>query len=328
LQTFACNQAIHSDFPLARLAKSNNKKVAVIGSGPSGIACACELRTLGYYVDVFEAKANPSGLALHGTAPYKILNAEVMEELDYLQRQFGFTLKLNHYINDPTKIESEYDAIFLGIGLGSTGSLQIPGENIQGSYKASSFIEKVKLTPLKAYPGETVIVIGGGNTAMDAASESLRLGAMTVIVAYRRGRKAMSAYDFEFAIAKEAGVRAIFNVTPVNILGDDFVTGVEFMRTTQIDGSVEQMEDSNFVIECDTVIRATGQEKMVEFLNNIEGLDLDSRGRILVNEFAQTGNHKYFAAGDAVNGGAEVVNAVAEGKRAAIGMDRYLNKGG
>jgi len=325
LQTYACNQAIKSDFPLAELTESNNKKVAVIGAGPSGIACACELRTLGYDVDVFEAKSEPSGLALHGTAPYKILNQEVRDELDYLKQEFGFTLKLNHPVHNPGALESEYSAIFLGIGLGKTRTMQIPGEEKHGSYFASEFIEQVKINPLTAFPGQKVVVIGGGNTAMDAASESARLGVETIILAYRRNKESMSAYEFEFDLTQRAGVQSMFNVSPVRVLGDEKVTGVEFKRTEQLDGKLRLIEGSNFVIECDAVIRATGQQKLLEFLNKIKGIEFDNSRRIVVNELGQTGNGQYFAAGDAVNGGAEVVNAVAEGKRAALGIDMWLS---
>ena len=328
LQTFACNKAIRSDYSLANLAISNNKKIAVVGAGPAGIACACELRTLGYEVDVFEAKAKPSGLALHGTAPYKILNEEVLEELDYLRRQFGFDLKLNHRVSDPAMLESDYSAIFLGIGLGKTRAMQIPGEDIQGSYCASEFIEQVKLNPLSTFPGQTVVVIGGGNTAMDAASESARLGAESVILAYRRDKNSMSAYDFEYALTTKVGVKSMFNVTPVKIVGDDKVTGIEFIRTIQNYGKLEVIKGSNFTIECDAVIHATGQEMMVQFLNKVKGIELANRSRIVTCESGQTGNPMHFAAGDAVNGGAEVVNAVAEGKQAAIGIDRLLSDKG
>lgn len=324
LQTFACNKAIHSNYPLGRLAKLNNKKIAVIGSGPSGIACACELRKLGYDVDVFEAKSKPSGLALYGTAPYKILNREVTEELKYLEEQFGFNLKLNHMVSDPMALQAEYEAVFLGIGLGKTRSLGIPGEELVNSHCASEYIEQVKLYPLTAHTGNKVLVIGGGNTAMDAASESARLGAETVIIAYRRDRESMSAYDFEYTLAKDAGAKSMFGVSPVRILGDEKVEGVEFMRTAQLDGKLEAIVDSNFVVECDVVIRATGQKKLIEFLGKIDGLELDRKDRIIVNDNGQTTNPKFFAAGDAVNGGAEVVNAVAEGKLAAKGIDRWL----
>jgi len=325
LQTFACNQAIHSNYSLSDIPKSNNKKVAVIGAGPSGIACACELRTLGYDVDVFEAKAEPSGLALHGTAPYKILNQEVREELDYLRREFGFALKLNCPVSDPMSLEPDYAAIFLGIGLGRTRAILIHGEDKEGIYSATEFIEEVKLRPLSIFPGQTVVVIGGGNTAMDAASESSRLGAESVILAYRRDKKSMSAYDFEYALASNAGVKSMFNAAPVKIIGDNKVTGIEFMRTTQINEILEMVEGSNFTIKCDTVIKGTGQEKLTTFLGRIEGVELDGKDRIVVSEYGQTGNMMYFAAGDAVNGGVEVVHAVAGGKKAAIGIDKWLS---
>lgn len=326
LQTFACNEAIRSDLTIAKNVESNNKKIAVIGAGPSGIACACELCSMGYEVDVFEARERPSGLALHGTAPYKILNREVKEELDYLETQFGFTLKLIHPVHNPSELEGDYSAVFLGIGLGRTRLLQIPGEEIKGNYLASEFIEQVKLDALSVDPGQNVLVIGGGNTAMDAASESARLGAERVTIAYRRGKESMSAYEFEFALTQKVGVSALFNVNPVRVIGEESVTGVEFVNTVQEGGSIRIIEGSSFRVKCDVVINATGQEKLLEFLSKIDGLRVDGKGRIQINEYGQTENPMYFAAGDAVNGGAEVVNAVAEGKITAKGIDRWLRR--
>ncbi len=327
LQAYACNHAIENNSVLFTPGTSNGKRVAAIGAGPAGIACACELRLYGYTVDVYEAKALPSGLAVHGTAPYKIENAEVLDEVRYLQEQFQFNL----YCNSPVdaekllQLEGEYDAVFLGIGLGETRSLGIPGEDLEGCVGATEFIEKVKLDPLSVDPGEHVIVIGGGNTAMDAASESARLGATDVLVAYRRSRAEMSAYDFEYDLTKESGVRAMFNIAPVKILGKDKVEGVRFIRTEYRDDSLQMIPDSEFMIVCDRVIKATGQSKHKDLLSKVDGVQRDTAGRLVVDSNGQTTHPKYFAGGDAVNGGAEVVNAAAEGKKAAAGIHYYLS---
>lgn len=329
LQSYACTHAIENGSVLFSPAASNGKKVAIIGAGPAGIACACELRLHGYTVDIFEAKSAPSGLALHGTAPYKITNHEVLDEVAYLMDQFQFNLKFDHRIDIEALqgIENNYDAVFLGIGLGETRALQVRGEDLEGCIGATEFIEQVKLDPMSAYPGDRVVVIGGGNTAMDAASESARLGAKEVLLTYRRSQAEMTAYDFEFDLAQTAGVRAFFNVVPIEILGKHRVEGVVFANVEIDNGTLKQIDGSEFVISCDAVIKATGQSKMVGLLSQIIGIELDTIGRINVNENGQTSNPKYFAGGDAVNGGAEVVNAAAEGKRAAVGIVEYLKPG-
>lgn len=328
LQSYATSNVIKKKKQLYQPVPGNGKKVAIIGAGPAGISCACELRLLGYEVAIYEAKNQPSGLALYGCAPYKVTNEDVAQEMEYLQKQFGFSIHFNHAIQTEKQLrdlEKNYAAIFLGIGLGTTQPLNIPGEKLENCLGATEFIQTVKINPLKVHVGKKVVVIGGGNTAMDAASESARLGAKEVILVYRRSKEEMSAYHFEYELAKTVGVKGIFSVAPEEILGNDKVTGVRFFKTKVENGSVIKIPGEEFVIECDMVIRATGQSKMADFLNYIPGLKWDDHKNIKVNpDTFQTANPKYFAAGDAVNGGAEVVNAAAEGKRAAQGMHKFL----
>ncbi len=329
LQSYATTDAIRKNKRLFRKERANGKKVAIIGAGPAGISCACELRLLGYEVKIFEAKPHPSGLAVYGCAPYKVTNAEVFEEIDYLSAQFGFDIAFNKTIKteeDITMLEKEFDAVFLGIGLGNTRSLNIPGEDLANCIGATEFIEQVKINPLGIETACRTIVVGGGNTAMDAASESARLGVEEVLLAYRRSKEEMRAYDFEYDLAKGAGVKGLFNVAPVEIFGTDKVSGVRFVRTEIVDGKVRTKPDSEFEIACDRLILATGQQKQIEFLHKIKGLEVDRSGRIKVSgDSFQTTNPKYFAAGDAVNGGAEVVNACGEAKKAARAIHRFLS---
>lgn len=329
LQSFATQTAMRTQTPLYAAGQSNGKKVAVIGAGPAGISAACELRLLGYTVDIFEAKERPSGLALHGCAPYKITNEEILEEMDYLEHQFGFRIHYKRSIHTKKQLhelEAHYDAIFLGIGLGATNQLLIEGEDLPNCIGATEFIEQVKLNPLEVKVGERVVVVGGGNTAMDAASEAARLGASEVVLAYRRSKTEMGAYHFEYELAKGAGVKGVFNASPVKVLGKKRVKGVRFARTVLHDGKLEELKDETFDIKCDMVILATGQSKQTDFLKMIEGLELDKKGRIKVDEKTfQTTNPKYFASGDAVNGGAEVVNACAEAKQAAKAIHTHLS---
>ena len=321
LQSFATAQVVKQGKPLYEMAAANGKKVAVIGAGPAGISCACELRLHGFEVDIFEAKSQPSGLALYGCAPYKVTNEDILEEIAYLQEQFQFNIHYKHPIETAEQLkalEEQYTAIFLGIGLGATRSLQIPGEDLENCLGATEIIEQIKLQPLETAIGKKVVVIGGGNTAMDAASESARLGAEEVYLVYRRSKEGMGAYEFEYDLAKGAGVNGIFNATPLAILGTGKVSGVRFIKTQSEDGQLSQIPGSKFEIDCDQVILATGQSKQTDFLAHIEGLEWDQGGRIKVDpQTRQTTNPRYFAGGDAVNGGAEVVNAAAEGKQAA-----------
>jgi glutamate synthase (NADPH/NADH) small chain len=328
LQNYATNTVIDSNKRLYKPGPDNGKKVAIIGSGPAGIACACELRLLGYQVIIYEAKENPSGLTVHGIAPYKITNSEVLNEIEYLQNQLGFIIKYKTPITKRAQIqliENNYDAVFLGIGLGKTAKLSIKGEHLKNVVGAVEFIEKLRMEHHKVKVSEKVIVLGGGNTAMDAASASARLGAEETILAYRRSKEEMGAYGFEYDLARSAGVKSIFNVSPVEIVGDKKVEGVKFVKSETIDGNLQTVANSEFVLECDMVIRATGQAKQKAFLALIPEMELDSKNCILVNDKNnQTSNPRYFAGGDAINGGAEVVNGAYDGKLAAKGIHEWL----
>jgi len=328
LQNYATNQVIEKNVKLFDKAKSNGKKVAVIGAGPGGISCACELSLLGYQVTIYEAKAQPSGLVVHGVAPYKITNKESLDEINYLQNQFGFEIKYNQAISTKeqlAELESNHDAIYLGIGMGDTNTLNLKGEDFDNCLGATEFIEQLKDNHENALIGKNVVVLGGGNTAMDAASESARMGAESVILAYRRDADEMGAYDFEYDLAKGVGVKGMFNISPKEILGKNNITGVKFIRTASNNGKLSDIAGSEFNIPCDMVIKATGQSKQIEFLSIIDGLEIDGKGKIQTDQSGKCGSTKSFAGGDAMNGGAEVVNAVQEGKEAAKGIDTFLN---
>lgn len=326
LQAYATDQSIKKKKPLFPLADDNGKKVAVVGGGPAGISCACELRLLGFSVDVHEAKAHPSGLTIYGVAPYKITNEDVLREMRYLEDQFGFTIHYNSPVlssEDLAKLDA--DAVFIGIGLGSTTEIRVPGEELKNCVGAVEFIEELRMEHHKRDVGNKVIVLGGGNTAMDAASESARMGAEKVLLCYRRSKEEMRAYEFEYDLAKSVGAKGMFNVSPIEIVGKKKVEGVRFVKSHTVNGKVETIPGTEFVEECDMVIKATGQSKLKELLEPIEGIALDAAGRILVDPISgQTGNPRYFAGGDAVNGGKEVVNAAAEGKIAARGIQQVL----
>lgn len=327
LQNFATNKTIDADKVIFKMGDSNGKKIAIVGSGPAGIACACEACTLGYDVTIYEAKGNPTGLTVNGIAPYKITNEEVLKEFHYLQNQLGFEIKYNTPIQtkeDLKRLEKDYDAIFLGVGLGKTAVLGLDGENKKGIVGAVEFIEELREKHHKMKVPKKVVVIGGGNTAMDAASESARMGARKTVLAYRNSKDKMGAYGFEYDLAISAGVDSLFNVTPIAIVGNGKVEGVKFAKTEMIDGKLKTNMNNTFIVRCDLVIKATGQAKQGHLYDLIDRLELDEKTRIKTNDEFQTSNPKYFAGGDAINGGAEVVNAAYDGKMAAHGINQWL----
>lgn len=320
LQNYATKNTINHGKKLFSPGEFNGKKVAIIGAGPAGIACACELRTLGYQVEIFEAKGNPSGLIVNGIAPYKITNEEVLEEINFLETQLDFTIHYNSPISTKEKIkelESKFDAIFLGVGLGATAELGIKGENLENVFGAVEIIEELRMKHEKTKIGKRVVVLGGGNTAMDAASESAKMGAEEVTLVYRNTKEKMGAYSFEYETAIASGVKSLFEAQPIEIIGNGKVEGVKFLTSSK----------AELIIPCDMVIKATGQAKQAKFYNLIENLQFDSKVRLIVKEGTnQTTNPKYFAGGDAINGGAEVVNGAFDGKIAAQGIHSYLKK--
>lgn len=325
LQNYATTSAIRNDIKFYSAGKSNGKKVAIIGSGPAGIACACELRKEGVHVDIYEARSNATGLTVNGIAPYKITNDEVLEELAYLQSQFGFNILYNSKIetaDDIEKLEKNYDAIFLGVGNGETSKLNIPGEDKTNVHGAVELIEVLRKEHYNTAFGNKVIVLGGGNTAMDAASESARMGAASVKLVYRRSKEEMGAYHFEYELAKEVGVKGIFNAAPLEIMGNGSATAVKFIKTKTENGNVVTIPGTEFVEECDMVILATGQKNHDYLFDKISNLEM-IKNKVKTNNY-QTSNPKYFAGGDCMNGGAEVVNAAYEGKQAAIAMLEFL----
>ncbi|NOY46898.1 MAG: FAD-dependent oxidoreductase [Chlorobi bacterium] len=330
LQNYATNKTIDAKKEIFKIGKSNGKKIAIIGAGPAGIACACEARTLGFEVDIFEAKDKPSGLMVYGIAPYKITNEEVLKEVEYLQKQLQFNIKYNSAITSKEQLkqmENDYDAIFLGVGLGKTRMLELGGEDKKGVIGAVEFIEDLRMKHHELKVPKKVVVIGGGNTAMDAASEAARMGARKTVLAYRNSKEKMKAYGFEYDLAISAGVDSLFNVTPLSIVGNGKVEGVKFAKTETVEGKLQTNMNNTFIVRCDLVIKATGQAKQGNFYDLIDDLDAGNNAIIKVNnETFQTSNPKYFAGGDAINGGAEVVNAAYDGKMAAQGIHQWLNK--
>jgi glutamate synthase (NADPH/NADH) small chain len=337
LQRYATDFALGTGRDVLKTGEPNGKSVGVVGSGPAGLSCATYLARLGYDVTVYDRKALPGGLDTYGMAEYKMTQRVSTAEAEMVGR-LGVKFRLGTEVGrDVTieELEKAHDGVFLGVGLGETGRLNIPGEELEGVYDALYFIERIKSRSWETVPvGRAVAVIGAGNTAIDAVTQARRLGAERVLLVYRRGQAEMPAYEYEYELAKQDAVEFLWQTAPVEILADGSgarVGGLRCVRTElgEPDASgrrsVKTIEGSEFTVEVDTVIKATGQQKMREFFAGIGGVEVDKAGRVVVEpETMRTGNPKFFAGGDCVNGGREAVDASQMGKLAAQGIHLAL----
>lgn len=331
LQRYAMDHVLENDIRvLQAAAQRSGKKVAVIGGGPAGLACAAELAQLGHEAVILEKKPLAGGLNTYGIACYKMTPQISLKEIE-LVRQLGVEIRENTEVGKDISVEeleASFDAIFLGVGLGRTSRLDIPGEDMEGVVEALKFIEDIHVKPLHEVAlGRQVAVIGCGNTAIDAATQAKRLGAENVVIVYRRGEKDMPAYEYEYEMAKADGVSFLFHAAPLGVLGDASVSGLKLAPTaTSEDGALSINEDGAFEQPFDMVIKALGQKAIKDMVSRLfPDLEFDDKG-IIQRDFAtgRTGIPHVFAGGDGANGGSEVVDAVAEGKRAARGIHKMF----
>jgi dihydropyrimidine dehydrogenase (NAD+) subunit PreT len=302
--------------------------VACLGGGPASLACAAELRRHGYSVTVFDNRPLPGGLNTYGVAEYKLRPADSLREVELI-RSLGVEFRQAEIGGTDVALEDlerEYDFIFIGVGLGAMERLGIPGEQLRGVIDALRFIERYKTSPGFAV-GRRVVVIGGGNTAIDAANAAKRLGAEEVHLFYRRTEKEMPAFSFEYDHSKVEGVRFHWLAQPVEIVEQDGrAVSVKFVETRLglPDASgrrkAEPVAGSYFECACDMVIPALGQSRLMGMLHDACGIELKGGSIVVDRPTGRTSNSKYYAGGDCVNGGREVVDAVADGKRAALAM--------
>jgi glutamate synthase (NADPH/NADH) small chain len=332
LQRYATEGVLKNKQPLLKpSARKSGKRVAVVGGGPAGLGCAAELAQLGHSVVVFEKKPQAGGLNTYGIAYYKMKPEVSLAEVEMIQA-LGVEFRCGVEVGKAVSMEqvrAEFDAIFLGLGLGKGARLNVPGEDLPEVVEALEFIEQIHTRQLdQVAVGERVAVIGGGNTAIDAVTQAKRLGAREAVIVYRRGREEMPAYDFEHELAKGDGARFLFNVAPVEVLSDNtgHVTGLKLARTASSNGKLRMLPGTEFVEPFDMVIKAIGEEKQAALLKRLlPKLDLDGRSVVVRNaDTGQTNMAQVFAGGDCANGGREVVNAVAEGKKAARGIHAFL----
>ena len=300
-------------------------RVACVGGGPASLACAAELVRWGASATIIERRALPGGLNTYGVAEYKLRAAESLREAELIRRM-GVEFRFGVSIDSAAaleKLESEFDVIFLGVGLGAMQRLGIPGEDSEGVMNALELIAGYKTGRVSEIEG-TVVVVGGGNTAIDAANAARRLGAETVFMLYRRGESDMAAFSFEYEHAKQEGVQFLWRRLPVAIRRDaDGGLLLDTIQVQQVGVTLVQVPDSQATISCAMVVPAIGQSPLSELIQQFRHVEV-REGRIVTDAATgQTGNPRYYAGGDCVNGGREVVDAVADGKRAAQAMLKH-----
>lgn len=302
-------------------------RVACLGAGPASLAAAAELRQRGYAVTVFERRALPGGLNTYGVAEYKLRTADSLREIELIAA-LGVEFRFGQEICDEAELaalEQEYDLIFLGVGLGAMHRLAVRGGDHPSVIDALQFIEEYKLGRTTSVSG-CVLVIGAGNTAIDVANAARRLGASEVRILYRRTEEHISAFALEYQHAKQEGVVFQWLTQPVAVHSSNGRMEALECVSMRMDaeGNVTPMDGVTVRMACDLVISAIGQSPLLEMLSRVRDLKLD-RGMVVADRTTgATSNPKYFAGGDCANGGREVVDAVAEGKRAAIAMAHRL----
>jgi dihydropyrimidine dehydrogenase (NAD+) subunit PreT len=353
LQRYATDQAFESGQTFLKTSNAALKQqsIGVIGAGPAGLACAAELATLGYPVIVYERREFPGGLVTRGIAPYKQQYKPLPEEVEQIAN-LGVAFRFGVCIGKDLTVEqlrARHQAIFLGVGLGDDMPARVPGEDLPGVWESLRFIETLKLSAARGLTlGRRVAVIGGGNTAIDVAREAvllraselssntaidvareaLMLGATEVMMLYRRSETEMPAFAHEIAAARREGVKIVPLVAPVEFVGSDKVTGVRCVRMKlgAPDSSgrprPEPILGSEFVIEADTVIKAIGQKPHADVFK-LFGVEMNGNAA-RVDRTMRTTAKGIYAGGDAINGGATVVQAVRDGRDAARTIDRDL----
>ncbi len=337
----------------AKKPESNGHKVAIVGSGPSGLTCAGDLAKKGYDVTVFEAFHVAGGVLVYGIPEFRLPKAIVAKEVEGL-KALGVKVETNVVIGKTLTVDELFDmgfeAVFIGSGAGLPNFMNIPGESLKGVYSANEFLTRSNL--MKAYldnpttpimKGGKVAVVGGGNVAMDAARTALRLGAEKVYIVYRRSMEELPARKEEVEHAEEEGIEFKLLCNPVEIVGynnpenprderNGFVTGIRCvkMQLGEPDAKGRRrpvvIEGSEFEMEVDTVVMSIGTSPNPLIKDTTSGLEVNAHGGIVVNEDGLSSKEGVYAGGDAVTGAATVISAMGAGKTAAAAIDKYLSE--
>ena len=333
--------------------EGNGHRVAIVGSGPSGLTCAGDLAKAGYEVTVFEALHTAGGVLVYGIPEFRLPKKIVAKEVDTLKK-LGVKIETNVVIGKTLTVdelfEDGFEAVFIGSGAGLPNFMGIPGESYKGVYSANEFLTRSNL--MKAYldnpetpimKGGKVAVVGGGNVAMDAARTALRLGAEKVYIVYRRSMDELPARKEEVEHAEEEGIEFRLLCNPTEIVGynnpedprdpkNGFVTGMKCVKMELGEPDAKgrrrpvAVEGSEFELDVDTVVISIGTAPNPLIKSTTEGLEVNKRGGIIVNEDGLTSRNAVYAGGDAVTGAATVISAMGAGKTAAKAIDEYLSK--
>ncbi len=334
----------HNLFKPPVIAEHYDQKVAIVGSGPSGLTCAAELAKMGYKATIFEALHAVGGVLRYGIPEFRLPRTILDTETERI-KALGVEIVTNFVVGRTATIDELFDewgfsAMFLGTGAGTPTFMGIPGESLSGVYSANEFLTRVNLMKAYQFPsfdtpikiGNQVAVIGGGNTAMDAVRTSRRLGAQRAYLVYRRSREEMPAREEEIHHAEEEGIEFILLTNPVKILAtdDNWVRGLvcQKMELGEPDESGRRrpvpIPGSEFVLEVQTVIEAIGQKPNPIIQATTPGLDVTKRGTVVINGNQRTSREGIFAGGDLSRGGATVILAMRDGKVAARAIHEYL----
>jgi dihydropyrimidine dehydrogenase (NAD+) subunit PreT len=339
LQRYSTEIAMEKKWQLFNRKTSVGKKVAIVGAGPAGLSCAHVLSREGVDVTIFEKESKGGGLMTYGIAAYKVTPEFCEEEVNYILSIGGIEIKYNQELgkNLPAgrqgislnELKENFDAVYLGIGVGIARELNIPGEDLEGVENAIKFIYDIRNKGYdKVSVGDKVVVIGMGMTAIDAATQAKRLGAKEVTMLYRRTQEEMPCTQAELDIAKLDGCKIIWLAAPKELKGTDnrvsqIICNVMKLGEPDTSGRRSPIETGEtFSLDADMVIKAAGQMPFLELISNTK--ILNSKGKILIDDKCSTNIPGVFAGGDAVNGGKEVVDAVQAGKEGATSIIRYL----
>ena len=318
LQRHATDLALQEGWRFFEAGPDSGRSVGLIGGGPASLAAAHELRRHGHACTIYDAGRWLGGLNTTGVAPYKLRADDALAEVAYVLGIGGIEVQSGVQVGQGLAWETllaRHDALFVGVGLGADRALDIPGKELAGIVGAVAFIERFKLGKVDLSAVRRAVVIGGGNTAVDAVRELIGLGVPEVTMLYRGAQAQMSGYAHEWKAAKIDGARAVFGAKPLAYAGaDGKVTGVRCAG-----------QGGEFEVAADLVLLAIGQARLGELVAGLAGVQLEG-GRIVVDADGATGNPRVFAGGDCANGGMEVVNAVAEGKRAALAIHRAIDR--
>ncbi len=320
LQRFATDVAYEAGWEFFEAGEDTGKSVGIVGAGPAGLSAAHWLRRAGHAVTIYEKRDEIGGLNTTGVAPYKMRVDASLREADWVLSIGGIEIKTGVEFGRDVSIEqleSDHDAVILAFGLGADRYLDVPGADLGNIFGAVDYIERFKTGRVEVKADTKVVVVGGGNTALDAVRELRGLGAEDVTLLYRGEEAKMSGYAHEWKAGKTEGVKGLWTRQPTAFEGH---VNVERIQCVRLDDTKAPIDGTEHAVEADLVLLAIGQGKLGNMVSQVEGVEVDW-GKIVVDEDGRTGRANLYAIGDAANGGTEVVYAAAEGKRAAQAID-------